>query len=308
MDLTIQQLRMLQEVAVAGTIAAAADNLGYSPSAVSQQLAGLERATGVPVLERVGRRVQLTDAGRELVKHARLVLAQIEEASAALERLSTDVVGSVLVGVMESVALGFLPPFLGLLRERYPQLLVRTREYEKLDDLDWVRSGALDAGFIVDYPVAAPTRDGLERMLVCKDWFHVVVPEGHRIEGPTVAFGQLEGEPMILDVARSSCGQWALQGCRAAGFEPEVVHQIDDFPASLALVEAGAGITLVPSLGLVGLPQGLRVLDLEHPMYREIEFAYRTSSRNRPAIQALVSAVAEVADDLGLDRGVGTRK
>lgn len=104
MDLNIQQLRMLQEVATTGTIELAASNLGYTASAVSQQLAGLERAVAVPVLEREGRNVCLTDAGRELVGHARLVLAQVEEASAAIERLSTDVAGTVAVGVMESVA------------------------------------------------------------------------------------------------------------------------------------------------------------------------------------------------------------
>lgn len=308
MDLTIQQLRMLQEVAVAGTIAAAAANLGYSPSAVSQQLGGLERAAGVAVLERVGRNVQLTDAGRELVVHARLVLAQIEEASASLERLSTEVSGTVLVGVMESVVMAFLPPFLRVLRERHPALQVRTREYETLDDLDWVRSGALDAGFIVDYPSSKARHEGLERLLVCNDWFKVVVPEGHRLTGPTVSLAELSGEPMIGDAGRSSCGQWAMQACRAAGFEPDFVHQLDDFPATLALVASGAGVAVVPSLGLSGMPAGVRVLELEEPMCRLLEFAYRTSSRDRPAIQALVSAVTAVAEELGLDRGVGSGK
>ena len=106
MDLTIQQLRMLQEVATTGTIALAASNLGYTASAVSQQLAGLERAVGVPVLERVGRNVRLTDAGRELVVHARLVLGQVEEASAAIERLSTDVAGTVVVGRAAVIRVG----------------------------------------------------------------------------------------------------------------------------------------------------------------------------------------------------------
>ena len=134
MDLTIQQLRMLQEVATTGTIALAASNLGYTASAVSQQLAGLERAVGVPVLERVGRNVRLTDAGRELVVHARLVLGQVEEASAAIERLSTDVAGTVVVGVMESVAMSMLPSWLRHLRTRFPRLSVRTREYESAEE------------------------------------------------------------------------------------------------------------------------------------------------------------------------------
>jgi len=104
MDLTIQQLRMLREVAEQGTIGAAAAQLGYTASAVSQQLAGVERVTGVPVLERVGRNVFLTDAGRELVSHAALVLAQLEEAKASVERVTQRAAGTLRVGMIESVA------------------------------------------------------------------------------------------------------------------------------------------------------------------------------------------------------------
>ncbi len=304
MDLTIQQLRMLQEVATTGTIAMAASNLGYTASAVSQQLAGLERAVAVPVLERVGRNVRLTDAGRELVVHARLVLAQVEEASAAIERLSTDVAGTVVVGVMESVAMSMLPSWLRHLRARFPRLSVRTREYESAEEYDWLRSGQIDAGFVVEYPGGQSNYEGLERELVCNDWFRVVVPEGHRLTGPTVGLGQLVGEPMIGDAGRSSCGRWALQACREAGFEPEFVHQLDDFPSTLALVASGAGVAVVPSLGLAGMPPGVRVLELEQPICRHLTFAYRTSSKDRPVIQALASVAGEVADEWGLDRGL----
>ena len=147
MDLTIQQLRMLREVSVAGTIGAAAKSLGYTASAVSQQLGGLERAAGVAVLEKVGRNVQLTDAGRELVIHADAVLARIEEASAALERVSTEASGVLRVGVMESISMSMLPRILALLAEQYPKIQIRTRESDPADPYEHVRAGSLDAAF-----------------------------------------------------------------------------------------------------------------------------------------------------------------
>ena len=121
MDLSVQQLRMLREVESQGTIAAAAIQLGYTSSAVSQQLAAIERITGVAVLEKVGRNVFLTDAGRELVAHATVILDQLEEAKAAVERVSSHPSGTLKVGMIESVANTILPPLLVRLAESHPE-------------------------------------------------------------------------------------------------------------------------------------------------------------------------------------------
>ncbi len=126
MDLTLQQLRMLRELAAVGTIAATADLLGYTPSAVSQQLSALERAVGQPLLERVGRNVRLTDAGRVLVEHAHTVLDQVEAAQLALDQVNAEVRGDFTLTVYGSVATTLLPAMLTILDTRYPDLRVRT--------------------------------------------------------------------------------------------------------------------------------------------------------------------------------------
>ncbi len=305
MDLSIQQLRMLRAVAGTGTIAAAAESLGYTPSAVSQQLGAIEKSTGVAVLERVGRNVQLTDAGRELVLHAGIVLAQLEVARASLERVQTEVAGTVRVGLIESVAATLLPDVLRRLRADHPRLEVRTVQGESVDA---VRSGELDVSFLIDDPRqrvdAGPT---ITRSLVCRDWYRAVVPDGWAgpagwADSASISLAQLVEFPLVASPPHLSCGRCVKFAFAAEGLTADIVHQIDDYPTILHLVAAGAGVGIVPDLGLWRVPPGLRVLALDPPTHRTVDLAYRSSSAHRPAIGAFVAAVNDAATGLGLDR------
>jgi DNA-binding transcriptional LysR family regulator len=160
MDFTLQQLRMLREVATRNTIAAAAESLGYTASAVSQQLAGLERSTGVAVLERIGRNVRLTDAGRELVRHANELLAGVEAAQVALERVQNEVRGDLEITVYESVAATLLPTLLGQLAERYPELRVRTRQCDPDLAIEALALGDVDLALTIGLPHKPSSRGG----------------------------------------------------------------------------------------------------------------------------------------------------
>lgn len=304
MDVSIQQLRMLREVANLGTIAAASEALGYTPSAVSQQLAAIERTTGVPVLERVGRNVQLTDAGRELVNHADIVLSELERARASLERVGRRVAGVVRVGLSESMASRFLPPMLRIAAERFPDLQIRTEEFgTELTGIEAVRSGQLDATYVMTSS-HAPHLDGIVVEQLFRDWFRIVVPENTRWDdlADEVDLGQLAGAPFVLSPFRQWCGRLVHTACQTAGFTPDVVHQIDDYPATLQLVAEGAGVSLVPELALARQPPGLRVLSPAQPFCRQVELAFRESSSSRPVVKALVDLSVEVAGELGLDR------
>ncbi len=301
MDLTVQQLKMLRAVAGTGTIAAAAKTLGYTPSAVSQQLGTIEKSTGVAVLERVGRNVQLTDAGRELVHHADVVLAQLEEASAALERVQTEVAGTIRVGIVESVAATLLPRVLRRLRDEYPRLDVRTLQTESIEA---VRTGELDVTFVIDYPrqvleVAAT----ITRTLVCRDWYRAIVPEDWVSPADPLPMTVLVSETLIASPPHMSCGRCMQLAFAAEQLELDITHQIDDYQTIMHLVAAGAGIGLVPDLGLWNMPRGVRQIDLAPATHRRVELAYRTSSAGRPAIEAFVTAVTDAAGELGLDRG-----
>ncbi|MDW3175955.1 MAG: LysR substrate-binding domain-containing protein [Acidimicrobiia bacterium] len=302
MDVSIQQLRMLREVQSQGTIAAAADQLGYTASAVSQQLSAIERVTGVAVLERIGRNVFLTDAGRELVLHATTILDQLEEARAAVERVSGSVTGILRIGVIESVANSILPPLLSKLAKAHPDLDVRTRQADQ-DAAPKVRSGEIDLAFTVDLAESLTKNDDrIDRILVCRDWFKVVVLDDDELGDSVVNLADLEARRLIASPPELSCGRCLVQACRTAGFEPDYAHQLDDYPTILRLVASGAGVGLVPDLGLRRLPEGIRVAELKDPVSRNVELVWRRSSSDRPAIRAVVDAVVAVAEDMGLDR------
>lgn len=293
---------MLREVQSQGTIAAAADQLGYTASAVSQQLSAIERITGVAVLERVGRNVFLTDAGRELVSHATAILDQLEEARAAVERVAGTVAGTLRIGVIESVANSILPPLLANLAHDHPDLDVRTIQADQ-DAAKKVRSGEIDLAFTVDLPDALTNSDDrIDRLLVCRDWFKVVLHAEHEIGTSVVDLADLASHRLIASPPELSCGKCLVDACRSAGFEPDYAHQLEDYPTILRLVASGAGIGLVPDLGLRRLPEGIRVAELKVPVSRQIELVWRRSSTDRPAIQAVADAVVGVAVDLGLDR------
>lgn len=301
MEMTLHQLRLLREVSRTGTIAAAAASLGYTPSAVSQQLSGLEKATGVAVLERIGRNVRLTDAGRELVRHADDLLPRMEAAQVAIEQVSNEVRGTLEVAVYESVASTLLAPLLQLLAQRHPELKIRTRQMDPDVSIDLVEHGDLDLAFAIDYSHAgvAP-RQGIDRVSLIDDRFHVIVSAADDVVGPTVSLLDVADRPFICSPPDLSCGRCVVAACGDSGFVPDIAHQLDDYPTALHLVAAGQGIAMVPDLGLVHVPAGIRVLELEPALYRVIQLAYRTSSAERPALVAFREACLEVAAGMAL--------
>lgn len=300
--MSLHQLRLLREVADRGTIAAAADAAGYTPSAVSQQLSSLEKSAGTPVLERVGRNVRLTDAGRELVRHAETLLAQLESAQVALEKLSTEVRGTIEISVFESVAATLLPPTLARAAELYPDLELRTHQMDPDAAFAALSRGDIDLAFVLDYPHApGPQPTDVERLHICTDWFRLVVPDSNDIGPGPVPMASLAEQPFVASPPDLSCGRCVTQACRDVGFEPEIRHRLDDYPTTLKLVAGGAGISLIPDLGLIDLPAGLRVLDLEPPLSRRLELAFRKASAGRPGLQAVCDIVIDVASELDLD-------
>lgn len=303
MDVTLHQLRMLREVARRGTIAAAADELGYSPSAVSQQLAAVERTTGVAMLERVGRNVLLTDAGREMVHHAEAILERVDIAEAAIQKVTGGVAGTLRLGFIESVALTMLGPLMEVMAQRHPELELRTVEVDGSATEEMVARGELDVAFTVFDPNhPAEVRQDLEHVVILRDWFKVVVPSTAEVEADVVDLADLDGRAIVGPPAVHSCGMLVTQMCRRAGFEPNIVHTVSDYTTTLRLVSVGAGAALIPDLGLQQIPAGTRVLELKEPTHREVAVLFRRSSSERPAIRAVVDALENVADELGFDR------
>ncbi|MEM7139458.1 MAG: LysR family transcriptional regulator [Actinomycetota bacterium] len=303
MDLTLHQLRLFLAVVDHGTIAAAADAVGYTPSAISQQLGGLEKAVRTPVFERVGRGLRLTDAGRILATHARGLLDGAEEALVAVARVDTSVTGVVNLGAFESVAGTLVPELLVAARARHPELEIRMSQISDPDDsLAAVVRGDLDLAFTIDYPHAPnEIRDDLERWTISHDRFHAVVPIDDPLPDRPVSLSQLAERAFISSPPEMSCGRCVAAACRGAGFEPTINHALDDYPTSLRLIAAGEGVALIPDLGLLDPPAGVRVLPLIEPVGRTIQLAVRRASASRPTCVAVRDLLGEIAQRLELE-------
>jgi DNA-binding transcriptional LysR family regulator len=290
MDVTIPQLRMLIAVADNGTIAAAAAALGYTPSAVSQQMTGLSQLVGSPVLERVGRNVRITDVGRTLVDRAGAILAELEAAQSAVEQLRSDVAGLVRIGYVESMTASIIVPLVCALGERHPDLALQT--FEQGPDVGpvEVQAGRLDVAVLIDdgkTPIVESQSLQIEPVLT--EHMRLVVPADSAIAGPRLDLAELAEVGFVSSSSTLLCGRLAAEACRRAGFEPRVDHHVDLYPTTLQLVAAGVGVALVPDLAIgIACPPGIRVIDPIEPVTRRVSMVWRTSSRDRPAVAAVL--------------------
>ncbi|MFD7585090.1 LysR family transcriptional regulator [Kitasatospora sp. NPDC059811] len=282
--LDVRRLRLLRELAHLGTIAAVAEALSFSPSAVSQQLSVLEKEAGVPLLERTGRRVALTPAGRNLVRHAEAVLALLEQAGAELAHARRGLAGPLRIGTYPSAARAIIPAVLGELAAWHPGLEPMVTEVDPAGVAAALRAGELDVALVHEYDlVPADPEPGLA---VTRPVFTEPMYLAARAPG-TVA--EQRGAPWIMAPPGTLCHSMAVRACEAAGFAPRIRHQIDDFATVLALVAAGQGVALVPQLGAAQPPPGVVLTRL--PMYRRTRAAFRAGAGSHPAISAFVSAL-----------------
>jgi DNA-binding transcriptional LysR family regulator len=300
MELSLHRLRMLRELSRRGTVTAAAASLHYTVSAVSQQLAQLERDVGVKLFERFGRRVQLTELGLLLTEHAEEILGSVERATLALEEAQETVSVRLMAGVWASVASGLLPHALAALAGDHPGIEVRTRELAPEDTADAVRDGELDLSFVIDYSDAPmPWDAGLERAVIAVERLHAAVPAGAVPSGSTSLL-ELAEHPWILASPKSHFGRAVRTACHRHGFAPVINHEVEEQSTAMAMVRAGLGVTLVSDLGLSLRPAGIDVVALTTPLLRTVSIAYRTTASRRPALQLVIEAVRNAAAALGL--------
>jgi DNA-binding transcriptional LysR family regulator len=286
--LDLHRLRLLRELAYRETIAAVAEALAYTPSAVSQQLAALEREAGVPLLERTGRRVRLTPAARTLVAHAEEVLARMEHAEAALAEARTNVTGTLRIGAFPSAARVILPNALIALGRDYPGLELMIEEFDPALAAEALRTGELDAALTQDYDlVPVPEHPALESTVVLTEPMYVASRSApHDPDDPV---GSFRDDWWIMGKPGSLCRLAAERICQAAGFQPRIRHQSDDFPTVLALVAADQGHAVMPRLGTVNAPAGVVLTPL--PIAARVAVTHRRGASTHPAIAAFRRAV-----------------
>jgi DNA-binding transcriptional LysR family regulator len=280
--LDVKRLRLLTELSRRGTIAAVARTVGYTPSAVSQSLALLEREVGVALLERDGRGVRLTPAAIQLVARAERVLAELDAAEHELAAQHERVHGSVVIGAFPSAAASIVVPAVKDLATRYPELEPIVREHEPEDGIPLLISESYD-----DIPPAPA--GGLEAHPLMIEPMLLVLPPESRARSPRDLpeaswIGGLPGTQFATMVERVG---------RAAGFTPRIAHRADDATLHLALVEAGLGVGLLPALACPP-ERNLRYVPLEQPR-RHITALARRGAARRPAVAAALEAMRAVS-------------
>jgi DNA-binding transcriptional LysR family regulator len=288
--LELRRLRLLSELSRRGTIAEVARVAGYTPSAVSQSLAQLEREAGVALLERDGRRVRLTDAAHRLVASTDRALAELDAAEADLAAEQGTVRGEVVVGAFPTAAARLVIPAIRALGERHPGLTCTIREHEPEDGIALLRAGELDLLVSESYGDARPASvGGLDRHLLLSEPLLLVLRES---TPEPVELAGLRDAAWIAGLAGTPFAAALEQACRAAGFAPRVVHRADDADLHRSLAAAGLGIGLLPELACAG-PEDVRYARATpEPPPRRVWALLRRGAARRPALAAVLDALA----------------
>jgi len=299
--LDLRRLRLLRELKERGTIAAAADALQFTPSAVSQQLAALEREAGVPLLERAGRGVRLTDPALVLVDHADALLERAALAEADLAAAAGTVMGRARIAGFQSVALRLALPAMQALARDAPRLRCELIEAEPEQALPALALGDVDLVLSDEWqhqPRRLPT--GLQRHELLRDPVQLVLPARHpaaRRHKDAVPLAELAGEPWTTGHVGMGWEEVTERTCRElGGFDPDIRHRANDATISLALVARGLAVTLLPDLPLPRRYPGIARRPIaEGSVSRAIFAATRATDTARPSTQALLAAVQNVA-------------
>jgi DNA-binding transcriptional LysR family regulator len=300
----VRRLRLLRELAARGTVTAVAEALAYTPSAVSQQLAQLERDAGVALTERAGRGVRLTEAGRRLAGHADAVIARLEAAEADLAALSANATGRLRIAVFQTAAVALVLPALEGLLATHPGVRAEVIEVEAEESLPGLRLGDFDLVVAEEYEHAPRRRDAaVERAELCRDRMLVALPGRHPLaRQERIELAELAGEAWVTAREGTAFGAMLVRACRSrGGFEPEILHRTNDLRLLSEIVARGLAVGLMPSLGLFWIVDGVVVRPLAGPpLDRRIFTCVRAGTGARPALRALDAALARRVAELGL--------
>jgi DNA-binding transcriptional LysR family regulator len=291
--LDVRRLRVLREVARRGSLAAAADVLSYTPSAVSQQIAALEREAGMRLVERRARGVVLTEAGETLVEHADEILGRLEAAEAALAELAALRRGHLRMASFATAAASVLPRAIDAFRARHPGVELTVGQANPTESVERLRAGRLDLALTVDLP-EGPT-EGVDVIHLFDDPVQIALHADHPLAAkPDLRLEDLAEETWI-DVPRTAAGGQVLtRACAAAGFVPRVRFESDDYAVIRNLVGAGTGVALLPDLAFSPPHPAvvLRPLGPDGPS-RSIQAATRPAAFRSPAATAMLEILRE---------------
>jgi DNA-binding transcriptional LysR family regulator len=297
--LDVRRMQVLAAVVATGSVTAAAARLGYTPSAVSQQVAALEKEAGAALLERAGRGVRPTAAGLLLTEYADTIARQVTEAETALGDLLAGRTGRLSVRYFATAGAALVAPAVARLRAEHPGVRVELRLSGPGDPLPDVREGRADVALVVG---AGGRPDGVRLLHLLDDPYLAVLPRGHRLaERRALRLTDLADEPWVGSEWPGPCLDAQLAACAAAGFRPRFVVESEDYVTAQGFVAAGLGVALIPRLGLGGPHPDVVVREVrEAEPVRTIHAAVRASAPPQPALRSFVRALREAAGEDGV--------
>jgi molybdate transport repressor ModE-like protein len=295
--LDVKRLSVLEAVERHGSFTMAAQAMNYTQSAVSQQVAALEREVGTSLVGRTGRQTWLTEAGQALASHTRRILAAIHDAEAEIAGITGLRSGNVRLAAFPSAGAALVPRAATAFRARHPDVTLQLTAAEPRQALDGLRAGAHDV--IVTIASQAPrsgnTAAHLSGHKLLDDRFSVVLPAGHHLASRSrVNLHDLAAEDWI---ATSPAGHpdagTLLSACSAAGFSPRVRFHVDDYAAVQGFIAAGAGVALIPGLALTALRPDVVVRPASPAVRRRVHAVTLASRHKEPAVQAILNALQD---------------
>ena len=296
--LNVQRLRVLREVLAQGSFSEAANALNYTQSAVSQAIATLETEAGVPLIERDRRGVRPTTAGERLAEHAGRILTQLDAAEAELGAIAGIAGGELRLASFPTAGATLMPLAIAAFRSAHPEVTLSLVEGEPEELIPRLRDGEFDLGLIFEFEGTGELRPGLQSAPLFEDPMKLALPKGHRLaRKEQVALADLSDDAWVQTSEASACARHVVRVCRAAGFEPRVSFESDDYLTVQGLVAAGVGVALIPQLALsqtVSYDIAVRELQPDGPV-RHVVVATPGTGVSLPAAAAMLEILRDTA-------------
>jgi DNA-binding transcriptional LysR family regulator len=294
--LDVRRMRVLREVAQRGSFSAAAEALSFTQSAVSQQIAALEREAGTVLVQRSARGVKLTEAGEAVVRHTEAILARLAEAESELEAIAGLRGGRLRMATFESAGATLMPLAIAAFRRRHPAVELSMTMLEPEESIPQLRAGELDLAITFDAGLGLD--EGLAHQHLIDDPMYLVLPADHALARKrSLHLADLAGDAWIGGPANCECNRLIFRACATAGYDPRIAFETDDYQAVQGFVAAGVGVSLIAELGLTSVRDDIVVRDLgrETPV-RSIHATTLSEGYRSPATQAMLGILAEVAE------------
>jgi DNA-binding transcriptional LysR family regulator len=293
--LDVRRLKVLREVIVRGSFSAAAESLHLSQSAVSQQIAVLEREVGLPLLERTSDGPKLTAAGEALMEHGDAVICRLEEAEREIAQIAGLEGGRLRLACFPSASATLMTRALALFRQRFPNVELEFSEQEPEDSIPGLKRGDFDLIVVFDYPDLPLEFDrDTEAELIYEEPMFVALPPGHPLAAAkSVRIEDLADEDWLCGARPSSCRTKVLQFGREAGFEPRIAFESEDYNVLQGFVAGGLGVTVLPELAASHPEIELREVRGAKPTRRDWALTRESESRS-PAAEEMLGMLREV--------------